>query len=180
MVDQLGSRPATLGAGRLLCLDGAAGSGKTTLSAAVHELTGARVVHLDDLYAGWSGLGEIDEQLATLLEPLGRGEPGHYRRYDWHRRAWAETVIVEPAALLVLEGVGCGAARFAALQTLLVWVTAPPDLRLTRGLERDGIELQPQWTTWMREEERVFARERTHERADIVVDGTGRTPPVLR
>ena len=39
------SRPATLGAGRLVCVDGPAGSGKTTLGAALAERTGAQLIH---------------------------------------------------------------------------------------------------------------------------------------
>ncbi len=50
------SRPPTLGAGRLVCVDGPAGSGKTSLADAVARRTAAQVVHMDDLYGGWDGL----------------------------------------------------------------------------------------------------------------------------
>jgi uridine kinase len=167
-------RAATLGQGRLVCVDGPAGSGKTTLAAAVEELVpGSRVVHLDDLYPGWSGLAEIGTQLADLLQPLSKGRAGHYRRYDWLAGAYAETVVVEPVPLLVLEGVGSGASAFAQLQTVLVWVEAPHDLRMRRGLERDGDAFAPHWEQWARDEAELFARERTRDRADLVVDGRG-------
>ena len=165
-------RQPTLGAGRLICIDGPAGSGKTTLAAAISEGADALVVHMDDLYPGWSGLSEVDAQLADLLLPLARGAAGTYRRYDWVVGRFAETVTVEPTPLLVLEGVGSGAARFSALVTALVWVQAPPDLRMQRGLERDGDAFAPYWEQWARDEAELFSRERTRERADAVVDGT--------
>jgi uridine kinase len=170
----LAERPATLGEGRLLCLDGPAGSGKTTLADTVARTYAgtARVLHMDDLFPGWSGLPRIEEQLEGLLTPLGVGRAGSYRRYDWLAGAFAETVVVEPVPLLVLEGVGSGASRFAALQTLLVWVEAPQDLRLERGLARDGDAFAPHWEQWARDEQVLFARERTRQRAALVVDGT--------
>lgn len=166
-------RPPTLGGGRLVCVDGPAGSGKTTLAAAIAELVpGARVVHMDDLYAGWSGLEDVDLQLVGLLRPLGEGRAGTYQRYDWPTERFAESVVVAPGPMLVLEGVGSGAAEFADLVTVLVWVEAPHDVRMARGIERDGDAFAPHWEQWARDEARLFARERTRERADVIVDGT--------
>ncbi len=167
-------RGPTLGAGRLICIDGPAGSGKTTLAAACAAGAGddAHVVHMDDLYPGWSGLRAVDAQLADLLVPLARGTAGTYRRYDWVAGRFAEQVTVDPTPLLVVEGVGSGAARFADLVTVLVWVEAPYDLRLQRGLARDGDAFAPHWEQWARDESELFAREQTRERADAVVDGT--------
>ena len=180
-LDLAHARPATLGRTRLVVVDGPAGSGKSTLAAAIAELAPeARVVHMDDLYDGWTGLGSVSRQLNTLVRPLALGRPGFYRRYDWHRGEYAETVDVEPPPLLVLEGVGSGAAELTAFITVLVWVTAPRPLRRERGLERDGEALAPQWDGWMRQEDALFASQRTAERADLVVDGTGRRPVQVR
>ncbi len=134
---------------------------------------------MDDLYDGWEGLGSVSRQLSTLVRPLALGKPGFYRRYDWHRGEFAETVDVEPPPLLVLEGVGSGRAELAGLITVLVWVTAPRPLRRERGLARDGEALAPQWDGWMRQEDTHFAGQRTAERADVIVDGTGLEPPRL-
>ena len=167
-------RPATLGDGRLVCIDGPAGSGKTTLAEVVAQGFGgtAHVVHMDDLYPGWSGLPLVDDQLDGLLTPLGEGRAGSYRRYDWLAGELTETVTVAPVPLLVLEGVGSGASRFADLQTVLVWIEAPHDLRMSRGIERDGEAFAPHWEQWAADEQVLFAQEGTRERADLVVDGT--------
>ena len=163
------SRPATLGPGRLICIDGPAGSGKTTLATALAELTQAPVIHMDDLYAGWDGLAAGIAQLDTVLLPLVEGAPGSYRRYDWHRRTFAETVLVPPSPLLVIEGVGSGAAAYDGFRTALAWVDAPEELRRQRGLDRDGDTFAPHWDAWAAAEHEHFAANDTATRADVVV-----------
>jgi uridine kinase len=163
------SRPATLGSGRLVCVDGPAGSGKTTLAGEVAELADAPVVHLDDLYPGWDGLFAVDPVVLGVLGPLGEGRHGSYRRYDWLAGEYQETHDVAPAPLLVLEGVGAGNRAWQQLVTTLVWVEAPPEVRLARGLARDGEAMQEHWLAWTRDEERLFRTEGTRARADLVV-----------
>lgn len=176
-LDLARSRPATLGSGRLICVDGPAGSGKTTLAAAIGDRAVAPVVHMDSLYDGWEGLPRVSDQLDALLLPLAVDEAGHYLRYDWDLEQYVETVTVRPGPLLVLEGVGSGSRAHAGLCTLLVWVEAPADLRLARGLERDGVLLEDRWRQWMHDETEHFGREDTRARADLLVDGTGLQKP---
>jgi hypothetical protein len=52
-----------------------------------------------------------------------------------------------------------------------VWVEAPDDVRLQRGLARDGEAMRPQWLAWMRAEADHFAAEATRDRADVLIDG---------
>jgi len=161
------SRPPTLGTGRLICLDGPAGAGKSTLAEELRAASGATVVPLDALYEGWDGLPVIGPTLDRLLRPLAAGEPGSYRRYDWHAGAFAETVTIEPTALLVLEGVGSGSLVIADLITVLVWLDAAHDSRKERALDRDGDTFAQQWEAWAEAETSHFEREKTRSRADL-------------
>jgi energy-coupling factor transporter ATP-binding protein EcfA2 len=165
------SREPTLGDGRLVCVDGPAGSGKTTLADELASLTGAPVQHMDDMFEGWDGLPRITDQLESVLRPLADGRPGSYRRWDWPGHTWAETVPVPPVPLLVLEGVGSGSASVAELITVLVWIEVPYDLRMSRGLERGGVGVAEHWRQWAVDEQELFAREHTRERADVLLDG---------
>ena len=173
-----------LGPVRLVCVDGPAGSGKTTAADALVDLASARgvhavVVHLDDLYAGWSGLeGTLWPRLAAqVLEPLRRGRPGRFQRYDWTAGRFADWVDVPVPELLVVEG--CGSAQRACdpVAVLRVWVEADRALRLERGLARDGEDARAHWLRWMADEAAHFARERTRERADVRLDAFGRMTP---
>lgn len=174
------ARQPTLGRGRLVCVDGPAGSGKSTLGRAIREAASSHgssdLVQLDDLLDGWDGLEKVSATLERdVLTPLAQGRPGRYRRYDWHRERFAEEHVVAPVDLLVVEGVSSGASSCSSWITTLVWVEAPADVRMARGLARDGEALRQQWMRWMAAEETLFTRERTRERADVVVDGTGAT-----
>ena len=175
---RVGSAVPRLGPVRLVCVDGPAGSGKTTLASALAahlERSGTRVtvVRMDDLYEGWTGLegvwGRVEDQ---VLRPLASGGAARYQRYDWAASEFAEWVDVPPPDVLVLEG--CGSARrdVDGRAALVVWVEAPPDLRLERGLARDGESLRDEWLRWRVLEAAHFEREATRDRADVHVDGS--------
>ncbi len=169
--------PPLLGRTRLVCVDGPAGSGKTTLATAVHDAARSRgltvtVVHMDDVYAGWSELADAGRRVREqLVEPLSSGAAAAYERYDWHQERFAERIPVPTTDLLVVEGVGSGDPAYADRTGVLVWVEAPRALRLRRGLERDGAAMEQHWRQWMVDEEQLHLRDRTAERADVVVDG---------
>ena len=135
---------------------------------------GCRVLHMDAMYDGWDGLPAVHTQLATLLPPLAEGRPGRYRVYDWRAGRYRRTVEVPPVPLLVLEGVGSGHPAYDAVSTLLVWLEAPLPLRRERALARDREDFAPHWDAWAASEGTVLARDRTRDRADLLLDtGTG-------
>ena len=169
--------PARLGGTRLVCIDGPAGSGKTTLGRRLATALDALLLHMDDLYAGWTLTGAADRLVDGVLRPLQAGRPGAYSRYDWAAGQFdpAPTAVPVPA-VLVVEGCGSCPPEVDPLTTLRIWVEAPAELRLRRGLERDGEALRPEWTRWQREEAAHFAAQRTRQRADLRVDGAAVLP----
>lgn len=168
-----------LGAVRLVCVDGLAGAGKSTLAAAVAEdlerSHGARcvVVHMDDLYDGWTGLARVWPRVEEqVLGPCSVGLPVRYQRYDWHGGGFREWVEVPVPDVLVLEGCGSAPRAVDDRAVLTVFVEAPAPVRLARGLARDGEAEREHWLAWMEDEAAQLAREGTRARADVVVDGT--------
>ena len=77
---------------------------------------------------------------------------------------------------VVLEGVTCTRREIADRLAVRVWVDAPADVRLRRGIERDGESHRPLWERWMPEEAAFFDADGTRARADFVVDGTAGPP----
>ena len=166
--------PARLGAVRLMCVDGPAGSGKTTLAGRLADALGdaAALVHFDELYAGWTISGAQGRLQAGVLGPLAEGRAGSHHRFDWAtRRFGAEPVAVPVRAVLVVEGCGSSPRALDPWTSLRIWVEAPADLRLSRGLARDGSSLEPEWRRWLDTEAAEFAREGTRDRADVRLDG---------
>jgi uridine kinase len=181
---QVLTRPARLGPVRLVAVDGPAGAGKTTFAgrlARALRTTGAKTteIHTDDLLDGWADMMTFWPRFDhDVLDQLRTGRPGRYRRYDWHAASFAELVPVPVPVpdVLVVEGVTSARAVIRAELTLSVFVTAPRDLRLARGLERDGKELEPHLVRWFADEEVHFAADRTADHADVLVDGAPDMP----
>ena len=76
----------------------------------------------------------------------------------------------ELGLILEVRGVS-GTSQHASLVTVLAWVEVPHDIRMARGLERGGVGVAEHWQQWALDEQDLFARERTRERADVVLDG---------
>lgn len=174
MAEAVLAAPPTLGPGRLVCVDGPAGSGKTTLAGAVAQaVPGAQLVQCDDLLHGWRGLPGLAATVVDLLAPLAGGKVGSWRRWDWLADDWAETHHVSPGGLLVIEGVGSWSPAIAGLVGVLVWVEADADLRLSRGIARDGEAMRTHWLQWRIDEDALFAAHGTRDHADLVVRTDG-------
>jgi uridine kinase len=174
LAEQVRAAPPRLGRTRLVCIDGPAGSGKTTFAARLAAaLDGdVAVVHMDDVYAGWTLDGAADRLTACVLRPLAEVRPGAYHRYDWHAERFDEDETAVPVPdVLVVEGCGSCPRSVDAWATLRIWVEAPPALRLARGLARDGEHVAEHWGRWQREEAALFDAEDTRARADVRVDG---------
>jgi uridine kinase len=182
LAERIRGAPARLGAVRFVAVDGPAGAGKTTFAARLVEAlaaTGATIaeIHTDDLLEGWTDMVSFWPRFdRDVLESLRTGQPGGYHRYDWYAGRFAEWVPVPVPDVLLLEGVTSARAATRAELTRSVFVSAPRELRLARGIARDGEALRPRWLRWLADEERHFAADRTVERADVIVDGAPADP----
>ncbi|TVT47671.1 uridine kinase [Amycolatopsis rhizosphaerae] len=157
--------PPRLGRVRVVAVDGPSGAGKSTLAGLlVAELRhrGHRVALIStDHFATWDDPVSWWPRLAEgVLDPLGRGETGAYRKLDWTTGVPepGELVSVAPPEVLVLEGVSSGRRSFRASLSVLCWVPGPAEpARLERAVQRDGEASRERLHEWQTFERGWFA-----------------------
>jgi uridine kinase len=169
-----------LGDVRLIAVDGPSGAGKTRFALRLAKEIDAPVVHTDDLLDGWDDQFTFWERLEDrVLGPLRRGETALYQRYRWDRGAFDPVPVrLDPAPVVILEGVSSARKAIRPDLSLIVFVDAPPELRLARALARDGddsLAFRAYLERWRSAEDRHFTADRTKQHADLVVDGSAET-----
>lgn len=152
-------------------IDGPSGAGKTDFASHLATVLGdAPVVHMDDLYPGWSGLDAAPALLEEwVLTPLGQGSDATFRRWDWGADVRGQEVVVPASPVVIVEGVGAGARVCRPHLSVLVYLDAAPAVRRARALARDGDLFAPHWEAWASQEARHFAAEGTRRQADLVI-----------
>jgi uridine kinase len=156
-----------------VAIDGPGGAGKSVFAQRLaRHLGNAPVIHTDD-FASWDNpVGWWSRLEDQVLGPIERGEwPVRFRAYDWEARRLGEWREIPDSDVILLEGVSSSRKAVASRLTLAVWVEAPRDRRLARGLERDGEPMRAHWEQWMAEEDAHFAADRARDRAGVIVDG---------
>lgn len=155
---------------RVIAVDGPGGAGKTRFAERLRGELEAPVIHTDD-FADWDRPIEWGPMLIDeVLRPLTSGMRVRFRPTAWGGPQRDE-VVIEPADYVILEGVTASRSAFRPYLTYSIWIEAPRELRLRRGLERDGLEARAKWEAWMAAEDRYIETEHPADRADLVIPG---------
>jgi uridine kinase len=157
---------------RIVAIDGCGGAGKSSFAQHLScALGGATIVETDE-FASWDNPIDWWPHLVDrLLVPISRNEVARFAPSRWEAGTDPDVVVVEPTEFMILEGVTASREAFMPYVTYSIWIDASAELRLQRGLDRDGHDALKQWETWMAEEERYCSRERPDDRADLVIRG---------
>ena len=79
---------------QIMLIDGPSGCGKTTLANELAVKYGKQLVHMDDVYPGWSGLKAGTEIITDLV--FGTERP-HFYQWDWeHDRLGPFSITTDP------------------------------------------------------------------------------------
>ncbi|WP_257209011.1 uridine kinase [Bacillus sp. AFS031507] len=171
----------------LIGIDGCGGSGKSTLANKLKdEFSNVTVVHMDDFYLPSSQLIKTHPEkknigadfdwkrvLNQVLEPISQNREGRYQRYDWETDDIAEWHTVPIGGIVIIEGVYSIRNELANKYDFTIWVDCPREIRLSRGLERDGEEARFIWeNNWMISEDIYVENQKPFERVDLIVNGT--------
>jgi len=165
-------RIAALSSARAFVLVGIGGHGGAGKSTLARSIPGAQVVGTDEF---WDGAEfELSRLRGEVIEPLLRGEPLEYRAFSWElQRPLPEPRAVRPEGVIVIEGVCALHKMFRQAYDLRIWVDAPRELRLARGIARDGEGAREIWENrWMPNEDRYVERDDPVSAADLIVDGS--------
>lgn len=176
LAQQIMARPTDL-AVRLVAVDGAAGSGKSTFAGRLATaLGGAPIIPMDDFLA-WDDLQAFWPRFeAQVLEPLLAGQDLRYQKrdwaHDWSGRELGEWGEVKFNPVVVFEGIGAARRQVSSRLCYAIWVQADAELRLARGIARDGEQARGLWEGFMPGESEFLAADGARSRADLVVDGS--------
>lgn len=171
----------------IIGVDGFGGGGKSTFADRIgdHVLL-TEVVTYDDLYlpeeirpeflASPCGIADAYDWKALLtgvLEPFRRGGPCEYPVLDWETQERSSITVSPHTRILIVEGVSCLRPELRDHYDYRVWVHAPYEVRLARGIKRDGEEMRSDWVdSWMPAEEIYRNACRPDIGVDLTVDGT--------
>lgn len=174
-VEDLLTAPARCGSTHIIAIDGPAGAGKTTLAnelalaLSAHRLV--RVIHLDEIYAGWDLAlsSALTITLSRILNSIAAEEIATVPIYDWAAKEFNSTLEISPCDLIIIEGVGSAQRIVRDQATATVWIDIDPKTGLKRVLSRDGVAIKEHMNLWQEREEEHFISDATRENVDFIL-----------
>ena len=170
---------------RIIGIDGGGGAGKTTFASMLQkEITGSYVVKIDDFYRppqlrtplvsvkvinpnfDWGRLKTL------VLEAVKNNKYISYQLYDFKAGTLSGDIIRIPnEATIIVEGVWSLQPDFIHFYDYRIWLEAPADIRLERGVAREGETMREVWEQeWIPIDEHYQETYQPHLRADCVID----------
>jgi uridine kinase len=165
----------------IIAIDGPGGSGKSFFAEKLSRLLkDTEVVHFDDFY-----LPRYDPEIIgsnfdwcrlieQVLVPLTDHKKCKYQVYNWITKELDGHKKLQDSKYLIVEGVTSGRLELRKYLNFIIFVETPFDIRLNRGIERDGIEIKDQWLNeWIPMEDKYFESSihQTQSISDLVIDG---------
>ena len=170
----------------LVAIDGLGGAGKSTLAEQLRKAIELSViVRGDDFYTpvsvtertklgpedGYNHYFDWQRLRDDVLEPLAKELRAQYRRHDWETDRLAESHVVEPGGVVILEGVYSTRPQLRPYLGVTVYIDTPREQRLARMLSRRYEDLS--WVErWMGAEDWYEEHERPKKHVDLVLRGT--------
>lgn len=184
ILENLSRKQSTL----LVGIDGCGGSGKSTFAKELEKLSSEiTIIHMDDFYLPSTQRkkgnsvekpvgADFDWQRLKrqVLEPLVNNKESKYQLYDWPSDKLGNWNKVSTGGIVIIEGVYSIRKELEAFYDFKIFIDCPYNIRLKRGIERDGEAARDMWEkNWMVAENKYMEKQKPFDRADLVVDGSG-------
>jgi uridine kinase len=174
----LKSRQPNAGRTKIIGIDGHGGSGKSTLAELLARRLHAEILHTDD-FASWDNPKNWwPELIERVLEPIAGGATTlSYPRSEWWPNHHPDPVVRQPVTeVMILEGVSSLREEFRSYLALGIFVAAPREVCLARGISRDAQmgtaeEITKLWEQYYKDEESYVQRDDPERYADVVLNG---------
>lgn len=173
----------------LVVLDGRSGTGKSTIAQAITNRVEGRIVVGDDFYSGgnddaWHGLSASEKVAKVIdwqrmrtqvLEPLLAKKTASWYPLDFQPEVgwigWKnETVTLEPAPVILVDGVYSARPQLIDLVDLAVLVETDDEGRRKRLVIREGQSFMERWhALWDSAEDYYFTHICPRSSFDMIV-----------
>lgn len=169
----------------LIAIDGPGGSGKSFFTDNLRKyFSNCQIIHFDDFYHEKNSSHHNKPKIGSsfdwkrlekeVLTPLKKGSIAYYQKYDWIKDEVGGKHEVRPEGIILIEGIYSYRKEIRHYYDLSIWIEVDYELRLNRGIERDGEDMKHRWTDeWMPKESEYIKSEfhSPREKADIVICG---------
>jgi uridine kinase len=159
----------------LIAVDGPSGAGKSSFARKLSKiLTNSSMVEFDN-FITWTSLDiGLERAINQLFEPLLINGKARYQARDWEGNYFGDGLgvwhEVPECDFVIIEGVSTGRLELSKYFDLTIWVEAPDDICLQRGLDRDGAHLIEHWRAFKEMEDGLFLKDKIRIRADYVIN----------
>ena len=167
-----------------IAIDGLGGSGKSTLA---DELSGyvnnAIIIRMDDFYktkemrnklnskediGGYFDWERLEKQ---ILIPFAEDRSSKYQKYNWLNDKLCNSGNIQKSKNIIVEGIYSNRTELSKYYNIKIWIECPEDIRLSRGIARDGKEMKEYWqNVWVIQEKRYYEEHKPYLRADIILN----------
>lgn len=164
--------------GIILCIDGMASGGKSTLAKYLSEKFGGRVIHMDDFflpvelrtkdrYETPGGNVHYERFIEQVLPNLNNDIV--YQKFNCHLMDYDGNVVLPKTNLTIIEGSYSAHPTFGNYFDCLVYMDIDKNLQISRITNRDGIDqLNNFINKWLKYEQLYFDTYNIKEKAKFI------------
>ena len=168
----------------IIGIDGLGGSGKSTFARElVERLSDTEIVQMDVFYQTEQMRKKLNptKEIGSyfdwnrlereVLIPFSNNLEIRFQKYNWENDSIKDWQNISKNSSMIVEGVYSTRKELSKYYDLRIWIDCPSEIRLQRGIERDGIEMKEYWeNVWMKQENEYYKKQRPYLLSDININ----------